>query len=64
MAIDDAEQRTQAQNTGITELSPSDVAASVIHVLDAPWHVNISQLEIVPTEQVYGGYQFAPEDRS
>jgi NADP-dependent 3-hydroxy acid dehydrogenase YdfG len=64
VAIDDTEQRAKAQNTGITELSPSDVAASVIHVLDAPWHVNISQLEIVPVEQVYGGYVFAPEDRS
>jgi hypothetical protein len=29
-------------------------------VVDAPWRVNISQLEIVPTEQTYGGSQFVP----
>lgn len=63
VAMDDPGQRARAQDTGITELTPSDVAASIVHVLDAPWHVNINQLEIVPVEQVYGGYQFAPVDR-
>ena len=60
VAMDDRKARERAQNTGITELQPSDVAASIVHMVDAPWHVNISQLEIVPQEQVYGGYHFAP----
>ncbi len=60
VALDDLESRSRAQNTGITELSPDDVAASIIHVLDAPRHVSINQLEIVPAEQTYGGYQFTP----
>jgi len=60
VAIDDEERRASAQDTGITVLHPDDVAASIIHMVDAPWHVNISQLEIVPQEQIYGGYHFAP----
>jgi len=60
VAIDDAGSRERAQNTGITVLAPSDVAASILHMVDAPAHVNISQLEIVPQGQIYGGYHFAP----
>lgn len=60
VAMDDHESRSKAQQTGIIELSPGDVAASILHVLDAPRHVSINQLEIVPTEQTYGGYQFTP----
>jgi len=60
VALDDPEARARVNNTGITELAPSDVAASIIHVLDAPKHVSINQLEIVPTEQTYGGYQYTP----
>lgn len=60
VAMDDLQERSRAQNPGITELSPSDIAASIIHVLDAPRHVSINQLEIVPAEQTYGGYQFTP----
>lgn len=64
VAIDDPDARAQAVDTGIEEVTPADVAASIIHVVDAPWRVNISQLEIVPTEQTYGGSQFSPVDRS
>ena len=60
VAMDDEERRAKAQDTGITVLHPNDVADSIIHIVDAPWHVNISQLEIVPQEQIYGGYHFAP----
>lgn len=60
VAIDEPDQRAQATNTGITVLEPTDVAEAVLYVASAPWHVNISQLEIVPQEQVYGGYFFSP----
>lgn len=63
VAIDDESARAATKTTGIEEVTPADVAASIIHVLDAPRHVNISQLEIVPTEQVYGGSAFTPVDR-
>ena len=64
VAIDDPAERAKMTDTGIEEVTPADVAASIVHVLDAPWRVNISQLEIVPTEQSYGGSQFTPVDRS
>jgi len=60
VAIDDPEQREKAANPGITQLSAADVANAIVYVLDAPWHVSINQLEIVPSEQSYGGYQFTP----
>lgn len=63
VAIDDESARAATKTTGIEEVTPADVAASIVHVLDAPRHVNISQLEIVPTEQVYGGSAFTPVDR-
>ncbi len=63
VAVDDKVERDRATNTGIEELTPADVAASVVYAVDAPWRVNISQLEIVPTEQTYGGSQFSPVTR-
>lgn len=60
VAVDDPERRAQLADIPITPLSPADVADAIVYVTNAPWHVNISQLEIVPQEQVYGGYGFAP----
>jgi NADP-dependent 3-hydroxy acid dehydrogenase YdfG len=60
VAIDDDEELARTTDTGVEEVTPADVAASIVHVVDAPWRVNISQLEIVPTEQTYGGSQFVP----
>ncbi len=64
VAIDDPDLRQDLKTTGITELTPEDVAASILHCLDAPPHVNIHQLELAPVEQVYGGARFTPIDRS
>jgi len=63
VAIDDEEQLAKTTDTKIEEVTAADVAASIIHVVDAPWRVNISQLEIIPTEQTYGGSQFVPFKR-
>lgn len=62
VAMDDPATRKKATDIGITILSPHDVAASIVHVVDAPPHVNISQLEIVPLGQAYGGSIFSPTD--
>ncbi len=62
VAFDDPERRAAAKTTGIVELTPADVAASILHCLDAPTHVNIHQLELAPVEQIYGGARFAPLD--
>ena len=59
-AFDSPEEIQQMKNSGINELTSRDVAASVIHALDAPWHVNVNRIEIQPTEQIYGGSVFTP----
>jgi NADP-dependent 3-hydroxy acid dehydrogenase YdfG len=41
--------------SGYTPLKPADIAAAVLFALDAPWHVNVSTIELTPTEQVPGG---------
>ena len=41
--------------SGYTPLQPADIAAAAIFALDAPWHVNVSTIELTPTEQVPGG---------
>lgn len=45
--------------SGLRCLDSADVAAQVAALLAQPAHVNISQLEIVPTEQTVGGSRFA-----
>ena len=57
VAVDDAKQRAEIIGPGFEELTPVDIADAVLYVVEAPWRVNISMLEIAPTEQTYGGAQ-------
>ena len=41
--------------SGYSPLQPEDVAAAALFALDAPWHVNVSTIELTPTEQAPGG---------
>jgi len=59
-ALNSPEEIQRMKNSGIKELTSHDVSASVIHALDAPWHVNVNRIEIQPTEQIYGGSVFTP----
>jgi NADP-dependent 3-hydroxy acid dehydrogenase YdfG len=59
-ALDDPADRQRAKESGIEELTSEDVAASVIYALNAPWRVNVNRIELQPTEQIYGGWQFLP----
>ena len=52
--IPDAD-RSRMTDTGITELTPEDVADAVLYALGAPPHVNIGLIELTPTEQALGG---------
>jgi len=61
-AIDEADKRATVTNTGIDELEAEDIADAVIYALDAPWRVNVSLIELQPTEQVFGGANFFPAD--
>lgn len=45
------------------ELQAEDVADTIVFALDAPWHVNLSTIEIVPTEQAFGGVHNQPVAR-
>ena len=60
VAVDDIEQRQKITETHCEDLQASDIADAIVYCVDAPWRVNVSQMEIVPTEQTYGGAQFVP----
>lgn len=59
-AVDDPEKAAAIGTTSITELQPEDIADAVLFALDAPWRVNVSMIELQPTEQTFGGVVFAP----
>jgi len=40
---------------GMRLLRPDDVANAILYALNAPWHVNVSLVELTPIEQVPGG---------
>jgi len=61
-AIDDPDERAAIKETGINELSAEDISDAVVYALDAPWRVNVSLIELQPTEQVFGGVRIAPAD--
>ena len=60
VALDDPAAVARAKDTGIQEVQPEDVAQAVLYAASAPWRVNVSTIEITPTEQTYGGAQFSP----
>ena len=41
--------------SGFTPLIPENIAEAVIYALDTPWSVNVSMIELTPTEQIPGG---------
>ena len=53
-AIDDIEARAKTQ-VDITELTADDIASAIIWVLKAPAHVDVTTLEVLPTDQAIGG---------
>jgi len=57
-AIDDPEVRTSLKEIGISELDSVDVADAIAYAVEAPWHVNVTTIELQPTEQTYGGTHF------
>ncbi|MEM1163017.1 MAG: SDR family oxidoreductase [Pseudomonadota bacterium] len=44
----------------ITSLTPEDIADAVMFAVNAPPHVNVSLVEVQPTEQYFGGVHFDP----
>lgn len=45
---------------GFSVLEPIDIADAILYALEAPWRVNVSTIEITPTEQYVGGVFIEP----
>lgn len=60
VALEDPGKAARAKDTGIRELSPSDIADAVLYAVEAPAHVNVAAIELQPVEQTYGGMNFDP----
>ena len=52
--IDNLKDRKK-MTTGLTVLQANDVAECILFAIKAPAHVNISMIEVTPTEQSPGG---------
>ena len=48
---------------GYDSLLAEDIANAIAFVLSAPQRMDVSFMEIVPTDQCYGGSQFHRRDR-
>ena len=51
----DSKKEAMKMKTGLEMLKPLDIASSILFSIEAPAHVNISSIEITPTEQAPGG---------
>ena len=51
----DNKKDVESMTKGLTMLKPQDIAESILFTIQTPAHVNISTLEITPTEQAPGG---------
>ena len=60
VAVDDPVARAAATDTAGEVLRPADIADAIVYAVTAPWRVNVSLLEVFPTEQTYGGAAFVP----
>lgn len=49
----------KALYSGITAIQPEDMARAVVFALELPDHVDVTIMEIMPTEQVFGGSRTA-----
>lgn len=41
---------------GMTPLSPDDIADAIRYAVDAPPHVNVNRIELMPTDQAFGPF--------
>ena len=63
VAIDDPALRAKL-DAEITELSAEDIARCIMFALDAPANVDVTTLEVLPTEQAIGGVQLVRGPRT
>ena len=51
----DRRQLDAMYESGIRELDPEDIAAAIMFAVNAPDHVNVATIEVLPTDQTVGG---------
>ena len=56
--LEDREEGRRRFYEGFECLQPDDIAEAIMFVLGAPQRMDVSYMEIVPTDQSYGGSQF------
>ncbi len=44
---------------GYASLQPEDIVAAILFVLDAPQRMDVTLMEVMPTDSIYGGAAFA-----
>ena len=54
VAFDNAKDRKK-MTTGLTVLKSNDIAECILFAINAPAHVNVSMIEVTPTERTPGG---------
>ena len=54
VAFDNPKDRKK-MTTGLTVLNSNDIAECILFAINAPAHVNVSMIEVTPTEQTPGG---------
>ena len=57
------EEAAKEHYAGFEILRPQDVADAIVYALDAPWRVNVSTIEMTPTEQFPGGVTIVPVEK-
>ena len=57
------EEAAKEAYAGFEILVPDDVADAILYALDVPWRVNVSTIEMTPTEQYAGGVTIVPVDK-
>ena len=51
----DTEESVKKMSTGLTLLESEDIASTILFCIKAPWRMNVSLVEVTPTEQAPGG---------
>lgn len=60
VATGDGEKLQRMGKTDIQEMLPVDIANAVLFAINAPPHVNVATIELLPTEQAVGGVNLVP----
>jgi NADP-dependent 3-hydroxy acid dehydrogenase YdfG len=56
--MEDREAARRAFYDGYASLQPEDIVAAALFALDAPQRMDVTLIELMPTDQVYGGTAF------